>query len=110
MNLQNQTQAHDAAQTLPKQMFCENCGRARTNSHSIVAHHDDYARPLEVRWLCASCHQCWHVINGPGANKVGSYFNLRLPEALHAALKAEAGRLGISLNALILIRLQRNEN
>ena len=31
---------------------CEVCGRRR----SIHAHHVDYARPLEVRWLCRWCH------------------------------------------------------
>jgi len=32
---------------------CEGCGRAVARLH---AHHDDYAKPLEVDWLCASCH------------------------------------------------------
>ena len=30
---------------------CEKCGREDTH-----AHHEDYARPLEVRWLCPPCH------------------------------------------------------
>lgn len=42
---------------------CEECG-----APSDVAHHDDYARPLDVRWLCASHHRLWHSINGPGLN------------------------------------------
>ena len=42
---------------------CELCG-----IDSDVAHHDDYDKPLDVRWLCASHHRQWHAENGPGAN------------------------------------------
>ncbi|BAO20626.1 hypothetical protein [Pseudomonas phage PPpW-3] len=42
---------------------CEVCGES-----SDVAHHDDYAKPLDVRWLCASHHRYWHAENGPGLN------------------------------------------
>jgi hypothetical protein len=31
---------------------CEVCGAAE----KLEAHHEDYRRPLEVRWLCAGCH------------------------------------------------------
>ena len=34
---------------------CEMCGS--TNS---VAHHDDYEKPLDVRWLCRRCHEREH--------------------------------------------------
>lgn len=37
---------------------CEQCGHAKAQ-----AHHDDYAKPLEVRWLCVSCHRVWHWHN-----------------------------------------------
>ncbi|MCP4061380.1 MAG: hypothetical protein GY738_29740 [Pseudoalteromonas sp.] len=42
---------------------CEDC-----ESKNVVAHHDDYDKPLNVRWLCQSCHKKWHTINGEGLN------------------------------------------
>jgi len=40
---------------------CEVCA-----AEPADAHHDDYTRPLDVRWLCRSHHRQWHVENGPG--------------------------------------------
>lgn len=42
---------------------CERCGRADRSprmSSNIMGHHDDYSRPLEVRWLCFGCHGYVH--------------------------------------------------
>lgn len=36
----------------------------------VHAHHDDYAKPLEVRWLCDEHHNEWHRINGEGKNAI----------------------------------------
>lgn len=44
-------------------MPCEVCG-----CEKVHAHHDDYARPLDVRWLCALHHTQWHAEHGEGAN------------------------------------------
>lgn len=45
---------------------CETCGRAYAH-----AHHDDYDKPLEVRWLCPTHHRYWHEEHGQGANIEG---------------------------------------
>ncbi len=41
-----------------KKRPCEICG-----SKDSVAHHDDYAKPLDIRWLCRSHHRIWHISN-----------------------------------------------
>jgi hypothetical protein len=39
---------------------CEVCGEAKAHSH-----HDDYSKPLDVRWLCTTHHAEWHRHNTP---------------------------------------------
>lgn len=46
------------------QQPCETCGSRR----NVEAHHDDYARPLDVRWLCKSHHRQHHVKHGSAPN------------------------------------------
>lgn len=37
---------------LIRPLYCESCETQR----AIHAHHPDYGKPLDVRWLCRSCH------------------------------------------------------
>jgi hypothetical protein len=40
-----------------KRQPCEECG-----THELVhAHHDDYSKQLDVRWLCAKHHSIYHA-------------------------------------------------
>ncbi len=41
-----------------KKSPCENCGEKK-----VQAHHDDYSNPLDVRWLCVSCHANHHKMH-----------------------------------------------
>ena len=38
-----------------KPKVCEICGSKKTE-----AHHEDYYKPLEIRWLCFKCHRKIH--------------------------------------------------
>ena len=50
---------------LEKKCSCESCGATGVRIHG---HHDDYAKPLDVRWLCPICHSAWHKEHGEAAN------------------------------------------
>jgi ribosomal protein S27AE len=49
-----------------KRLPCEFCGETK-----VHAHHKDYAKPLEVIWLCPKCHHRLHAMfpEIEGANK-----------------------------------------
>lgn len=44
---------------LLKKHPCEKCGEKKAN-----AHHDDYSKPLQVRWLCSLHHREHHYGTG----------------------------------------------
>ena len=48
-----------------KPSACQACGAQKGRIHG---HHNDYAKPLSVIWLCSKCHQTWHDKNGEGLN------------------------------------------
>lgn len=42
---------------------CPACGEIKFKIH---AHHDDYSKPREIRWLCSRCHKNYHLSKGEG--------------------------------------------
>lgn len=48
------------ANQLNKADTCSKCGSSR----NIQAHHEDYTKPLDIVWLCASCHKQLHMSKG----------------------------------------------
>ena len=51
--------AHNKAQRavskglIPKSNSCSQCG---VTNIKLEKHHDDYSKPLDIRWLCVKCH------------------------------------------------------
>ena len=43
---------------------CIICG----TQENVVAHHNDYLKPLNVEWMCQAHHCQWHKKNGEGLN------------------------------------------
>jgi hypothetical protein len=40
-----------------KPAFCQSCRKIAT----LQAHHEDYSKPLEVKWFCKPCHLGLHT-------------------------------------------------
>lgn len=47
-----------------KLIQASNCSVCNS-TEKIEGHHDDYTKPLEVRWMCEECHKEWHCHNKP---------------------------------------------
>ena len=43
--------------TIKKPVICEMCKQKKR----IIGHHEDYNFPLEITWLCDSCHKNIHI-------------------------------------------------
>ena len=73
--------AHDSLErnvkngTIVKPMQCQCCGKKAR----LEAHHMDYARELDVIWLCVSCHRQYHLGKTERADKVREKVNSLYP-------------------------------
>ena len=65
-----------AAGTVVRPSACELCGRkperqssagTAPSRHPLSGHHENYGKPLEVIWLCMSCHGRLHFSGGLAA-------------------------------------------
>jgi len=72
---------------------CEKCGATPAD-----AHHDDYSRRLNVRWLCRRCHQAYHRMlrdTAPNAAEERDAWAIEdraMPEMAYHVEAAEYGR------------------
>lgn len=67
---------------------CEKCGNT-----TVDGHHDDYSKPLDVRWLCRKHHTAHHALTPKGLVVV-SLGGAEMPVCIAARkLKCSPGRL-----------------
>lgn len=66
---------------------CEKCGDPNSQMH-----HHDYGRPLDVQWLCRTCHIDWHKFALPLLKAAFSQWVAPsvAPDVKREAIEAEA--------------------
>ena len=77
---------------------CEVCG----TTNRIQAHHENYSKPLEVRWLCSLHHRRRHKEIGAPLVAPGTLFVAKVPNDLMRDLKITALETGRTLRQLVI--------
>lgn len=54
------------AKVAGKLVVPDHCEVCEVKADIIDAHHDDYTKPLDVRWLCRDCHATHHRVYNEG--------------------------------------------
>ena len=100
--------------TLIRPAACSTCCQAAFT----VAHHDDYNKPLSVRWLCRSCHRKWHHRNQaiahvePATGNTASVSFTVSPEtraSIEALAESMSGRSLVAVTKTDVLRLVTEE-
>lgn len=63
------------------------CAICRDERQPVWAHHDDYSKPLEIRWLCPKHHAQWHKNNGDYRRPAKGEIQITLDKFMAAKLK-----------------------
>ena len=71
-----------------KRLPCEVCGERKTH-----AHHDDYSKPLEVKWLCKKHHDEHHREEREDRRKAVNLLDRELIKSNFARLKSEVNQI-----------------
>jgi hypothetical protein len=80
---------------------CEVCGVERGE-----AHHHDYSKPLDVRWLCRTHHMSLHRATRRSAPRYLATVCLRIPAPLHDEIKqlAEENERTLSAELRLVVK------
>jgi hypothetical protein len=80
----------------PADSKCERCGKPRPDKH-----HEDYSKPLEVTYLCRSCHKiCHHEKKHMNKKIIIKYRLLKVRATLWHRMKILAVKNNVSLQDL----------
>jgi hypothetical protein len=73
---------------------CEECGEPRGE-----AHHEDYSKPMDVRWLCRTHHMRLHAGRRPRVSEFPRLVTFKLPRSMKQEFVKLCEAKGTSLSA-----------
>lgn len=76
-----------------KPRVCQDCHVEPEDPFLLRAHHPDHSAPLDVEWLCSTCH---------GSRHLDAYLSVLFEPAEWTRIVTKAKREGVSLRSLIL--------
>jgi hypothetical protein len=87
-----------ACEFVKRPSVCSECGKHA----QIHAHHPDYDKPLDVIWLCGSCHNRLHgVVGHKKYDDDMQYFMVRVTREAKQAMKIKLAEHGYNAQSLL---------